>query len=168
MVDESIFAHDTHQSELYRWKGVVWGCCRWGLRAGALRAGKHVWGKSVVPTPQVLCSPGVTEDTREYHDAVRQTTSQDADPAAAALSESLFPREVPGAGSVHIPGLAGVLAGWGPCCHELWSRLNLGPSQSRWSLRCGSSSRGREAYRSDSITTCREEERQSACSPNQI
>lgn len=45
--------------------------------------------------PQVLCSPGVTEDTGEDHDAVRQTTSQDADTAAAALSGSLSPREVP-------------------------------------------------------------------------
>lgn len=81
----------------------MWGCCRGGLRAGALRAGKHVWGKSVVPTPQVLCQPGVTEDTREAHDAVRQTTSQDGDTAAAALSESLSPREYPEQGQSTYP-----------------------------------------------------------------
>lgn len=123
------------------WKGLL----KMGCESRCPQSGKACVWEERSPPPQMFCSPGVTEDPGEHHDAVRQTTSQDADIAAAAPSESLVPREVPAAGSVHIPGLAGVLAGWGPCCHELWSRLNLRPSQSRWSLRCGRSSRGREA-----------------------
>lgn len=103
-----------------------------------------VLGKSVDPTPQVLCSPGVPKVAREDCDVVRQNTSPHSDTAAAAIGMSMSPREVQEmrAGGC-IPGLAGFLAAWGPCCHELWSLLDLRPSLARRSLRCGSSSRGR-------------------------
>lgn len=97
------------------------------------------------PHVQVLRPPGVMEDAREDHDVARARTSQFADTAAAALSGPLPPREVPGTRAVtHVPGLAGVLAGWAPCGRAFWKQLDLRASPSRWSVRCCSSSRGRD------------------------
>lgn len=77
---------------------------------GAYPAGRVGIGEK--PISQVLCSPGVTEVTREDHEAVGKNTSQDAETVAAALSVSLSPKEFPGTWArAHIPGLAGVLAG---------------------------------------------------------
>lgn len=49
-------------------------------------------GKAVVPTPQVLRSPGVTEDAREDYNTGGQNTREDAHTAAAALHASLPPQ----------------------------------------------------------------------------
>lgn len=77
---------------------------------------------------------------------------------------ALLPHRFADLGSEIPTGLAGVFAGWAPGGRAVCSRPDLRPS-SRRSLRCGSSSRARGVWRSDSITTCREEEGQSACSP---
>lgn len=122
-------------------------------------------GKAVVPTPQVLRSPGVMEDAREDHNTGGQNTREDAHCGCCSTCVTAPPGRVPGLGRTHVPGLAGVFAGWAPGGRAVCSRPDLRPSASRRSLRCGSSSRARGVWRSDSITTCREEEGQSACSP---
>ena len=153
MVDESICSLHTARS-VFQVEGVLCCSCRWGPRAGAFRAGTYRarpggggggggGGGSARPTPQVLRSPGVMEDAREDREVIGQNASQATDTVAAGLSASLPPREILGTRSrTHIPGLAGALARWGPCCRAPWSLPDLRPSPSRRSLRCGSSSRG--------------------------